>query len=71
MDNQKIFNQQYKNPSNFVKRRVSHEKFSTNKYNWYKYVFDHFNFSARCKILELGSGLGTLWLNNQERIQKD
>lgn len=69
--NQKIFNQQYKNPSNFAKRRILHEKFSTNKYDWYKWVFDHFNFSTKCKILELGSGLGTLWLNNKERIQKD
>ncbi len=62
---------QYKNPSNFAKRRRLHEKFGTNKYDWYKWIFDHFDFSAKCKILELGSGLGTLWLNNQERIQKD
>ncbi|MBU1132112.1 hypothetical protein KKC32_02600 [Patescibacteria group bacterium] len=67
--NQGIFvEQQYKNPSNFAKRRVLHEKFSTNKYDWYKWVFDHFNFPTKCKILELGSGLGPLWLNNQEKI---
>ena len=68
--NQKIVKNQYKNPSNFAKRRVLHEKFGTNKYDWYKWIFDHFDFPARCKILELGSGLGTLWLNNQERINK-
>ena len=67
---QKIIARQYKNPSNFAKRQVLHEKFSTNKNDWNKWVFDHFNFPANCKILELGSGLGTLWLNNQERIQK-
>ena len=61
---------QYKNPSNFAKRREVHEKFGTNKYDSYKWLFDHFDFSHECKILELGSGLGTLWLNNQERIQQ-
>ena len=68
---QKEVELQYKNPSNFATRRKVHEKFGTNKYDWYKWVFDHFDFPPKCKILELGSGLGTLWLNNQERIQKD
>lgn len=69
--NQKAFMQQYKNPSNFTKRRALHEKFGTDKYDWYNWVFDHFNFSEKCKILELGSGTGTLWINNKEKIQKD
>ena len=71
INQKKFIEQQYKDPSKFAKRRVLHEKFSTNKYDWYKWVFDHFNFTAKCKVLELGSGLGTLWLNNQERLQKD
>lgn len=69
--NQKIFMQQYKDPSNLAKRRALHEKFGTNKYDWYDWIFDHFDFLAKCRILELGSGIGTLWFNNKERIQKD
>jgi len=70
--NQKNFvKKQYKDPSRFAKRRVLHEKFSTNKYDWYEWVFDYFNFSANNKILELGSGLGTLWVNNKKRIKDD
>jgi ubiquinone/menaquinone biosynthesis C-methylase UbiE len=66
----KLIKKQYKNPSNLNIRRNLQERFSTNKYGWYRWVFDHFNFPPNCKILELGSGLGLLWLENEKRIQK-
>ncbi|MBR9683041.1 class I SAM-dependent methyltransferase [Candidatus Woesearchaeota archaeon] len=69
--NQKIITQQYQNPSNFSVRRNLHERFGTNKYGWYKWVFDHFNFPLNSKILELGCGLGVLWFENSERITKN
>lgn len=59
---------QYKNPGNLAKRGNLHKLYATNKYDWYKWVFDHFDFPPNAKILELGCGLGTLWQNNADRI---
>lgn len=61
---------QYKNPDNLAKRKNLHDQFGTNKYDWYQWVFDHFDFPRDAKILELGCGLGNLWSNNKERIGK-
>ena len=66
----KLIEKQYKNPSNLNTRRNFQERFSTNKYGWWKWVFDHINFPPNCKILELGSGMGLLWLENEKRIPK-
>lgn len=66
-DNKKI-KKQYKNPSHLNARRALHERFSTNKYGWYRWVFDNFYFPSNSKILELGSGLGMLWFENKDRI---
>lgn len=62
---------QYKNPGNLAKRANLHKLYATNKYDWYTWVFDHFDFPANASILELGCGLGTLWLNNAARIQNN
>lgn len=66
--NQKLIKEQYKDPSHLNTRRNLHERYSTNKYGWYKWIFDYFNFPQKCKLLEIGSGLGLLWLNNKIRI---
>ena len=42
----KLIKKQYKNPSNLNIRRNLQERFSTNKYGWWRWVFDHFNFPA-------------------------
>lgn len=59
---------QYKNPENLKKRKNLHDLFGTNKYDWYRWVFDKFDFPEQAKILELGCGLGTLWQNNEDRM---
>lgn len=66
--NQKAIKKQYNNPSNLDSRRSLNERFGTNKYGWYKWMFDHFNFSQNPRILELGCGLGSLWAENQARV---
>jgi ubiquinone/menaquinone biosynthesis C-methylase UbiE len=68
--NQKLIKKQYQNPSHLNTRRNLQERFSTNRYGWWRWIFDHFNFPPNCKILELGSGLGLLWLENEKRIPK-
>jgi ubiquinone/menaquinone biosynthesis C-methylase UbiE len=59
---------QYQDSSNVDARLRLHQRFSVNKYGWHCWVFDQLKLPARCRILELGCGPGTLWLNNLDRI---
>jgi SAM-dependent methyltransferase len=59
---------QYKDSSNLDARIDLHRRFSTNKSGWFRWVFDHFDLPPCCRILELGSGTGLLWLQNLARI---
>jgi SAM-dependent methyltransferase len=66
------FNQQvaaqYRTSVNLDVRIHVYKRFSTNKYPWMWWVFDHFEFPSVCRILEVGCGLGKLWLENAHRI---
>jgi ubiquinone/menaquinone biosynthesis C-methylase UbiE len=59
---------QYHDAANLNARIRLHARFSTNKYDWHRWVFDQLDLPARCRILELGCGPGDLWLQNLERI---
>jgi ubiquinone/menaquinone biosynthesis C-methylase UbiE len=59
---------QYRDGTNLNARILLHQKFSTNPYSWFGWVFDQFNLPAQGRILELGCGAGTLWMDNLERI---
>ena len=59
---------QYRNASNLNARILLHQRFSTNKYGWHRWVFDQFRFPPQVRILELGCGPGDLWCENLERI---
>ncbi len=60
--------QQYKDDTNLNARIRLHRRFSTNKYNWFWWVFDNFHLPPICHILELGCGPGDLWAENAHRI---
>lgn len=60
--------EQYKDASRLSTRVSLHERFSTNPYGWFQWVFDQYAFPAACRILELGCGSGILWQQNRERI---
>lgn len=60
--------QQYSSSNNLAVRIDLHERFSTNSYPWMRWVFDHFDFPNPCRVLELGCGVGKLWLENADRI---
>jgi len=62
---------QYKEPTNLNSRLRLHQLFSTNKYGWYRWLFDQFNIPPRPRILELGCGAGDLWLSNLDRVPAD
>jgi ubiquinone/menaquinone biosynthesis C-methylase UbiE len=63
-----LLTKQYNNARNLKARIEIHERFSTNKYDWQRWVFDHFNVPATANVLELGCGPGELWDRNRDRI---
>jgi ubiquinone/menaquinone biosynthesis C-methylase UbiE len=66
-DPQKLAHQ-YKTASNLNARIQLHQRFSTNPYGWFRWVFDHFNIPSQGRILEIGCGPGVLWQENWARI---
>ncbi|MFN8491527.1 MAG: class I SAM-dependent methyltransferase [Caldilineaceae bacterium] len=60
--------EQYRNAGNLNARIQLHAHYSQNPYGWMRWVFDHFNLPDNAHILELGSGAGTLWRENCDRI---
>ena len=63
--------QEYRDGTRLGQRLNLHDLFSINRRGWYPWVFDQFEFSAHCQILELGCGPGRLWQRNLERIPPD
>jgi ubiquinone/menaquinone biosynthesis C-methylase UbiE len=68
-DQQYLKTDQYRDSSNLDARVVIHQRFSTNSYGWFKWVFDVVAKSpGNARILELGCGPGYLWKENISRI---
>ena len=68
-DQQYLKTDQYKDASNLDARVEIHNRFSTNEYGWFKWIFDTLqNLPVDAKILELGCGHGLLWKENADRI---
>ena len=60
---------QYRDATNLDARVVIHQRFSTNPYGWFKWVFDTLlKLPDEAKILELACGNGLLWKENADRI---
>jgi len=60
---------QYRDSSNLDARVAIHQRFSTNSYGWFKWVFDAVaKLTDNARILELGCGPGYLWKENVDRI---
>jgi ubiquinone/menaquinone biosynthesis C-methylase UbiE len=68
-DQQYLKTDQYKNSSNLDARAIIHQRFSTNPYGWFKWVFDTLlKLPENARILELACGNGLLWKENADRI---
>ena len=68
-DQQYLKTDQYRDSTNLDARVVLHQRFSTNPYGWFRWVFDKLlKLPEDAKILELGSGPGYLWKENVNRI---
>ena len=60
---------QYRDSGNLDARIVIHQRFSTNSYGWFKWIFDTLlSLPEHARILELGCGQGLLWKENIDRI---
>lgn len=66
-----LLNEQYKNAKNLNARIRIHAEFSTNDYGWFRWIFDHYDFPQKPRILELGCGPADLWCENLPRIPLD
>jgi SAM-dependent methyltransferase len=52
-----------------LKTRIQiQERHRTNPLNWFQWVFERLGLPEKCRILELGCGLGDLWLQNLDRL---
>jgi SAM-dependent methyltransferase len=68
-DPQYLKSDQYRDATNLDARVVIHQRFSTNPYGWFKWVFDILlKLPENARILELGCGHGLLWKENADRI---
>lgn len=68
-DQQYLKTDQYKDASNLTARATIHDRFSTNQYGWFNWVFDALKkLPSHARILELGTGSGLLWKSIRDRI---
>ncbi|HMZ07321.1 MAG TPA: class I SAM-dependent methyltransferase [Anaerolineales bacterium] len=60
---------QYKDSGNLNARLAIHQRFSTNSYGWFNWLFDQLiELPVNANILELGCGTGELWKESASRI---
>ena len=67
-DQQYLLSSQYKTAGNLNARIRLHALYSTNKYGWFAWAFDQFDLPQEARLLEVGCGPGTLWVENRERV---
>lgn len=68
---EKSLKNQYQNASNISSRINLHSVYSANKQGWFPWVFEQCQLQPGMKILELGCGDGSLWLDNIEQLPND
>jgi len=55
----KLQTQQYATSKNLDARLALHDWFHTNPQTWSSWLFDQYDFSPNCRILEIGCGAAT------------
>jgi ubiquinone/menaquinone biosynthesis C-methylase UbiE len=66
-----LLGNQYGNAQNLNARLGLHARFSADSYPWFRWVFDLLDAPAGGRVLELGCGTGSLWVENLDRIPLD
>lgn len=60
--------EQYNNASNLAARISIHKNYSTNKTDWFHWLFSQYQIGQNSRILELGCGNGNFWAKNVHSI---
>lgn len=68
---EKSLKNQYQNASNISSRISLHSEYSYNKQGWFPWIFEQCEIKSGMKILELGCGNGSLWVDNYDKIPRD
>ncbi|HEX6798284.1 MAG TPA: methyltransferase domain-containing protein [Ktedonobacterales bacterium] len=65
-----LLDKQYRDASNLNARIVLHRRFSTNKGDLHRWIFDHLRaaLGPDARIVEVGCGPADLWRTNRERL---
>ncbi|HET7639881.1 MAG TPA: class I SAM-dependent methyltransferase, partial [Ktedonobacteraceae bacterium] len=71
IDQHYLLTDQYNNAQKLEARIQLHQRFSTNTYDWHRWVFDHLTIPPDSRILELGCGPADLWRKNADRIPEN
>lgn len=66
-----VLRSQYASDENLAKRLNLHEAYSTNEQPWQHWVYEQLSLRDGERILELGCGMGQLWVRNGDRIPPD
>jgi len=59
---------QYQNATNITSRINLHSLYSQNKQGWFPWIYEQLQITPGMRILEVGCGDGSLWLNNKEKL---
>lgn len=70
-DSRYLLADQYNTASNLNVRIEIHRRFSTNKQNLFRWIFEQLKITAPARILEIGAGTGLLWRTNLDRVPAD
>lgn len=68
---EKSLKKQYRNASNISARINLHHLYSTNTQGWFPWIYEQCNVVPDMRILEIGCGDGTFWLENLSRLPEN
>jgi len=59
---------QYRTGANLDARILIHQRFSTNTYGWFRWVYEHLPIQSGDHLLEIGCGTAAFWRDNSSRL---